>query len=69
MSHETFSRYDSADYLKTEEDIAGYLDAVMREGGDDPPMCLARALDVAARVRARITGVTDDNTPLVRRSQ
>ena len=29
MTKETFARYDSADYLKTEEDIAAYLEAVM----------------------------------------
>ena len=31
MPKETFSRYDKADYLKTEEDIALYLEAVMEE--------------------------------------
>jgi hypothetical protein len=31
----TFSPYDTADYLETEEDIAAYLDAVMEEGGDE----------------------------------
>lgn len=29
MPVETFARYDSTDYLKTEEDIAAYLEAVM----------------------------------------
>jgi len=28
---ETFSRYDTADYLKTEEDMALYLDACIEE--------------------------------------
>lgn len=50
MSAEKFSRYDSADYLKTEEDIAAYLEAVMEEGGDDPAY-IARALGVVARAR------------------
>ena len=36
MPDELFLRYDSAEYLKTEEDIAAYLEAVMEEGGDDP---------------------------------
>ena len=36
MPEEKFARYDSADYLKTEEDIAAYLEAVMEDGGDDP---------------------------------
>ena len=50
MVKETFSRYDSADYLKTEEDIVAYLDAVMEEGGDDPAY-IAHALGVIARAR------------------
>lgn len=50
MSDVTFSRYDTADYLKTEEDIAAYLEAVMEEGGDDPAY-VARALGVVARAR------------------
>ena len=35
MREKQFARYDSADYLKTEEDIAAYLEAVraMREFG------------------------------------
>jgi DNA-binding phage protein len=33
---ETFSRYDTADYLKSEDDIAAYLDAVMQEGAGNP---------------------------------
>lgn len=50
MTEETFVRYDSADYLKTEEDIAAYLEAVMEDGGDDPAY-VARALGVVARAR------------------
>ncbi|ENZ1725041.1 XRE family transcriptional regulator [Pseudomonas aeruginosa] len=45
-----FSRYDTADYLKTEDDIAAYIDAVMEEGGDDPAY-VARALGAVARAR------------------
>ncbi len=45
-----FSRYDSADYLKTEDDIAAYMEAVMEEGGDDPAY-IATALGVVARAR------------------
>ena len=47
---ETFARYDSADYLKTEEDIAAYLEAVMDEADDDPAY-VARALSLVARAR------------------
>lgn len=50
MNTETFSRYDSADYLKSEEDIVVYLEAVMEEGGDDPAY-IAHALGVIARAR------------------
>lgn len=50
MTEETFARYDSADYLKTEEDIAAYLEAVMDEADDDP-VYIARALGVVARAR------------------
>ncbi|HET7268268.1 MAG TPA: addiction module antidote protein [Oleiagrimonas sp.] len=60
--NETFSRYDSADYLKTDEDIALYLDACLEEAGDDPAF-IAHALGVVARARnmsqlARDTGMT-----------
>lgn len=53
MTEETFARYDSADYLRTEEDIAAYLEAVMDETGDDPAY-VARALSVVARARNMI---------------
>ncbi|MBU2810266.1 putative addiction module antidote protein [Acidithiobacillus thiooxidans] len=43
-----FSRYDTADYLKTEDDIAAYLDAVMEEGN---PALIAAALGDVARAR------------------
>jgi probable addiction module antidote protein len=47
---EKFSHYDSADYLKTDEDIALYLEACLEEAGDDPAF-IARALGVVARAR------------------
>ena len=47
---EKFSRYDSADYLETEEDIAAYLEACQEEGGDDPAFLL-HAVSVVARAR------------------
>jgi len=50
MSDATFSRYDTSDYLKTEDDIAAYMQAVMEEGGDDPAY-VAHALGVVARAR------------------
>jgi probable addiction module antidote protein len=62
MTNAKFSRYDSADYIETEEDIAAYLDAVMEEGGGDPTY-VTRALVVVARARnisklARDTGMS-----------
>lgn len=50
MSKKNFSRFDTADYLETEDDIAAYMEAVMEEGGDDPAYIL-RALGVVARAR------------------
>ncbi|TEA79502.1 addiction module antidote protein [Allopusillimonas ginsengisoli] len=43
-----FSRYDTVDYLTTEEDIAAYLDAVVEEG---EPALIAAALGDVARAR------------------
>jgi probable addiction module antidote protein len=59
---ETFSRYDSADYLTSEEDIAAYLEAAM-ENADDNVAVIVNALGVAARARgmmqlAKDTGIT-----------
>jgi probable addiction module antidote protein len=45
---EQFTRWDSAEYLKTEEDMASYLDACMEEAGDDPAF-IAKALGTIAR--------------------
>jgi probable addiction module antidote protein len=53
MNKEIFSRYDSADYLKTEEDAAAYLEAVAEENCDDPTI-LVHALGVVARARNTI---------------
>ena len=54
--------WDSAEYLKSERDIAVYLEACVEEAGDDPAF-LAHALGVVARARnmsqiARDTGMT-----------
>ena len=59
---EKFSRYDTADYLKCEEDMVAYLEASMEEAGDDPAF-IAVALGNIARaygmVRlAKDTGLT-----------
>lgn len=42
--------YDTADYLKTEEDRALYFDACLEEAGDDP-VFIAKALGNIARAR------------------
>ncbi|MCU1756794.1 addiction module antidote protein [Pseudomonas helleri] len=47
---EKFTRWDSAEFLKTEEDIGYYLEACMEEAGDDPAF-LAKALGTIARAR------------------
>ena len=44
----TFSRYDTADYLSSEEDIQAYLEAAIEDG--DPSM-IALALGNIARAR------------------
>lgn len=61
-SKEKFSRYDSADYLKSPEDIVAYLEACMEEAGDDA-VFIATALGNVARAHgmvklARETGLT-----------
>jgi probable addiction module antidote protein len=54
--------WDSAEHLKSEEDIRLYLEACLEEGGDDPAF-LIHALGVIARAKnmsqlARDTGMT-----------
>lgn len=62
MAKVRFSSYDTADYLKTEEDMALYMKAVMEQDADDPSL-IAHALGDIARARnmsqlARETGMT-----------
>jgi len=59
---ESFSRYDTADYLKSEQDMVAYLQACMEEADDDAAF-IANALGTIARARgmahlARKTGLT-----------
>jgi probable addiction module antidote protein len=51
---ERFSRYDSADYLKTPEDVAEYLIAAFEEGGDDAAY-MAHVIGIAARAHGGMT--------------
>ena len=48
VTRETFSRYDTADHLRSDEEIVAYLEAVLEEGGDDPA-CVTGALGNVAR--------------------
>jgi probable addiction module antidote protein len=62
MEKITLRKWDSAQYLKTEEDMAAYLDACIEEAGDDPAF-IAKALGTIAKARgmtqlARDTGVS-----------
>lgn len=55
-------KWDSAEHLETDEDIARYWEACLEEGGDDPAFITA-ALNNIARARgmsalARETGMT-----------
>jgi probable addiction module antidote protein len=42
-----FKAYDVADYLKSEEDMAAYLEACSEEAGDDAAMIAAALGDIA----------------------
>lgn len=62
---EKFTNYDTAEHLKTDADMAAYLDACLEEGGDDPAF-IAHALGIIARARgmtqlARDTGLAREN--------
>lgn len=59
---EKFSRYDTAEYLRSDKDMVAYLEACMDEAGDDPAF-IAGALGNIARARgmtqlANETGLT-----------
>lgn len=41
------SKWDSAEHLKTEEDMAAYLDACLEEASDDPAF-IVKALGIVA---------------------
>jgi probable addiction module antidote protein len=62
---ENFTNYDTAEHLKTDTDMAAYLDACLEEAGDDPAF-IAHALGIIARARgmtqlARDTGLAREN--------
>ena len=56
------TRWDSAEHLKTDEDVKLYIEACIEEAGDDPAF-IVHALGVVARAKnmsqlARDTGIT-----------
>lgn len=51
-------KWDSTEYLKTEEDMVMYLEACIEEAGDDAAF-IAKALGVIARARG-MTGLARD---------
>lgn len=44
---ETFTRWDAADHLRSDEDILAYLEACLEEAGDDPTFIAAALGDIA----------------------
>ena len=62
---ETYRPFDAAEYLKSEEDMANYLEAMMVESNGDPRM-IAVALGDIARAKgmsqiAKDTGLAREN--------
>jgi probable addiction module antidote protein len=47
---QTLRKWDTAEHLQNEEDIAAYFDACLEEAGDDPHF-IAKALGNIARAR------------------
>jgi probable addiction module antidote protein len=54
MMKHSFKSYDVADYLKSEEDMALYLEACFEEAGDDAAIIAAALGDIA-----RAKGMSD----------
>jgi probable addiction module antidote protein len=50
MSELKLKKWDSAEHLKTDADMADYLEACMEEAGDDPAF-IAKALGTIARAK------------------
>ena len=47
MAKPKLRKFDAAHYLKSEKDIALYLEACLKEGGDDPAFIAAALGDIA----------------------
>ena len=52
------SRWDSAEHLRSEEDIAAYFEAAVEEAGDDPAYIL-HVLNTIARARGMMKLAND----------
>lgn len=48
MSKAKLRKWDSAEHLKTDEDMAAYLEACLAEAGDDPAF-ISKALGTIAK--------------------
>jgi probable addiction module antidote protein len=44
---ESFTRWDPADYMKSEDDMAAYIEACLEEAPDDPALLSAALGDIA----------------------
>jgi len=54
MAKVRLRKFDPANYLRSEKDLALYLDACLKEGGDDPAFIAAALGDIA-----RVRGISD----------
>lgn len=64
MAKVKLRKFDPVNYLKSEKDLALYLEACLKEGGDDPAF-IASALGDVARARGQI-GELADKTGMTR---
>lgn len=53
MADVKLTKFDAVNYLKTEKDLARFLEACLDEGGDDPAF-MAKARRDIARARRRM---------------
>jgi probable addiction module antidote protein len=58
MSKTKLRKWDSAEHLKTDEDMAAYLEACLAEAGDDPAF-ISKALGTIAKANEMSQLATD----------
>jgi probable addiction module antidote protein len=58
MAKVKLRKFDPVNYLKSEKDLALYLEACLKEGGDDPAF-IASALGDIARARGIVSELAD----------